>query len=82
MAEMAAAVTKQSGKPIAYNNLPPESYQEALVGFGIPAFMAEYLVDAEVGASKGELDDASGDLHRLIGRATTTLADAVAAALK
>ena len=82
LAEMAAEVSKQSGKPVAYNNLPPEGYQNAVVGFGIPGFMAEYLVDAELCAAQGELNDTSGDLHRLIGRSTTTLADAVAAALK
>ena len=82
MAEMAAEVSRQSGKPVAYNNLLPEGYQNALVGVGIPAFMAEYLVDAEVCAAKGELDDASHTLHTLIGRPTTSLADAVAAALK
>ena len=82
LAEMAAEVSKQSGKPIAYNNLPPEGYQNALVSFGIPAFMAELLVDAELGAAKGELNDTSHELHTLIGRPTTTLADAVAAALK
>lgn len=82
LSELAAEVSRQSGKPIAYNNLSPEDYQNALVGFGLPAFMAELLVDAEVGASQGALDDATGDLHALIGRPTTTLAEAVAAALK
>ncbi len=82
LAEMAAEVSKQSGKPVAYNNLPPEGYQNALVGFDLPAFMAELLVDAEVGAAKGELDDTSHTLHTLIGRPTATLAEAVAAALK
>lgn len=79
MAELAAEVSKQSGESVAYNNLPPEAYQNALVGFGIPAFMAEYLVDAEVGAAKGELDDTTHELHALIGRPTGTLAEAVAA---
>lgn len=81
MAEMAAEVTKQAGKPVVYTDLPPDAYQGALVGFGLPAFMAEYLVDAEVCAAKGELDDRSGELHALIGRPTGTLAEAVAAAL-
>lgn len=81
MTEMAAEVSKQSGKPVVYSNLSPEAYQNALVGFGIPAFMAEYLVDAEVCAAKGELDDTSHTLHTLIGRPTGTLAEAVAAAL-
>lgn len=82
MTEMAAEVAKQSGKPVAYNNLLPEAYQNALVSFGIPAFMAEYLVDTELGAAKGELDDASHELRALIGRPAATLAEAVAAALK
>ncbi len=82
LAELAAEVSKQAGKPVAYNNLPPEGYQAALESFGLPAMMAAYLVDAEVCAARGELDDASGDLHKLIGRPTATLADAVAAALK
>ena len=82
MAEMATEVTKQAGKPVAYNNLSPQEYQNALVGFGLPAFMAEYLVDAEVCAAQGELDDSSHTLHTLIGRPTGTLAEAVAAALK
>lgn len=82
LAELAAEVSKQSGKPVVYNNLPPEGYQAALESFGLPAVLAAYLVNAELGAAKGELDDVSGDLHRLIGRPTATLADAVAAALK
>lgn len=82
LSELAAEVAKQAGKPVAYNNLPPSDYQAALEGFGLPAMLAAFLVDAEVCASRGELDDASGDLHRLIGRDTATLADAVSAALK
>ena len=82
LADMAAEVTNQAGKPVVYTDLPPDAYQNALVGFGLPAFMAELLADAEVGASKGALDDSSGDLHRLIGRSTMTLAGAVAAAMK
>jgi len=77
LSEMAAEVSRQSGKPIAYHNLPLEDYQNALVGFGLPINLAELLVDAEVGASKGELDSASRDLHTLIGRPTATLQEAV-----
>jgi NAD(P)H dehydrogenase (quinone) len=40
------------------------------------------LVSADEGIARGELDDAGGDLRRLIGRPTVTLAQAVAAALK
>ena len=82
LSELAAEVSKQAGKPVAYNNLSPQDYQAALEGFGLPAALAAYLVDADLGAANGELDDSSGDLHRLIGRPTATLADAVAAVLK
>ncbi len=82
LSELAAEVSKQAGKPVAYNDLSPEAYQSALVGFGLPADLAGLLVDAEVGAARGELDGPSDDLRALTGRPTITLADAVAAALK
>jgi NAD(P)H dehydrogenase (quinone) len=81
LADLAAEVSEQSGQPVAYNDLPPEGYQAALAGFGLPAALAGLLVDAEQGASRGELDSTSRDLHTLIGRSTATLRDAVAAAL-
>lgn len=82
MAELAAEVSRQAGKPIAYNNLPAQQYQGVLVGAGVPGPFAEILADSDVGASRGELNDGSGDLRRLIGRQTTSLKDAVAVAFK
>ena len=82
LSELAAEVSKQSGKPVAYNNLPPEGYQSALTGFGLPADLAALLVDADVCAARGELDGSSRDMRSLTGRPTVTLAAAVAAALK
>jgi NAD(P)H dehydrogenase (quinone) len=81
MAELAAEVSRQVGKAIAYRDLPPEQYKAVLTGAGVPGPYAELLVDSDLGIAKGELDDSSGDLRRLIGRPTTPLADAVAAAL-
>ncbi|WP_375769323.1 SDR family oxidoreductase [Archangium gephyra] len=83
MAELAAEVSRKAGKTIAYTDLPPEQYQGVLVGAGgLPGPYAGVLADSDVGASRGELNDTSGDLRRLIGRPTTPLADAVAVALK
>ena len=82
LAELAAEVAKQSGKPIVYQNLPPAEFQKALESIALPAQLAELLVDAEKGAARGELDGQADDFHTLIGRPTTTLADAVAEALK
>lgn len=81
MAELAAEVSKQIGKPLAYADLPAEKYRAVLVGAGLPAPYADILVDADQNIAKGELDDRSGDLARLIGRPTTTLAAAVRAGL-
>ena len=81
MAELAAEVSKQSGKSVGYANLPPEAFRELLLSVGLPGPFADILVDADLNIAKGELDDHSGDLHRLIGREPTTLAAAVAAAL-
>lgn len=81
MAELAAEVARQAGKPVAYRDLPPDQYQAVLTGAGLPAPYAGILVDADVQAAKGDLDDASGELRRLIGRPTTPLAGAVRAAL-
>jgi NAD(P)H dehydrogenase (quinone) len=81
MAELAAEVSRQAGKPIAYRDLPPEQYRAVLTAAGLPEPVADIYVDADVQAAKGELDDATGELRRLIGRPTTPLAAAVRAAL-
>lgn len=81
MAELAAEVSRQAGKPIAYRDLPPDRYRAVLTGAGLPGPVADLYVDADVQAARGELDDSSGELRRLIGRATTPLAAAVRVAL-
>ncbi len=82
MAEVAAEVSRRANKQIVYKDLPPEQFNAALSGAGLPAPVVEMLVSADLGIARGELDDSSHDLSRLIGRPTTPLADAVAAALK
>lgn len=81
MAELAAEASKQTGKQLAYANLPPEQFKGVLVGAGLPGVVADIFVDADVNITRGELDDSSGQLKRLIGRPTTTLAAAVTAGL-
>jgi NAD(P)H dehydrogenase (quinone) len=81
MSELAAELSKQSGKTVPYNDLPASAYTDILIGAGLPRPFAEILVDADVHAAAGELDDTSGALHRLIGRATTPIGVAVKAGL-
>jgi len=82
ISELATEVARQSGKAIVYNDLPPAAYRDVLLGAGLPAPIAEMLVDADLGLSRGELENRSGDLRRLIQRPTTPLADAVRAAIQ
>jgi NAD(P)H dehydrogenase (quinone) len=82
LAELAAEITKQSGKEIAYKDLPEADYKAILLGAGLPEGLAALLADSDVGASKGGLFDDSRQLSQLIGRPTTILATSIAAALK
>jgi NAD(P)H dehydrogenase (quinone) len=82
MRELAAEVARQAGKLVAYRDLPPAELGEALRGFGLPAPVVDMLVSADEGIARGELDDRDRELSRLIGRPTTTLRQAVAAALE
>jgi NAD(P)H dehydrogenase (quinone) len=81
-AEIAAEVTAQSGKQVAYASLPQQEYAAALEGFGLPASLAADLAQADAAISEGALADVTDTLSTLIGRPTTTLAAAVAEALK
>jgi len=82
LSEYAAEISRQSGTPVAYRDLPEAEYAQTLAGFGIPVPVAEILADSHRGLAAGDLFTDSGDLRRLIGRPTTSLADAVTAALK
>jgi NAD(P)H dehydrogenase (quinone) len=82
LAELAAEVSRAAGKPVAYQDLPPDQYVGVLTSVGVPAPFAEVLADCDLGLSRGELNDSTGDLRRLIGRPTTPFSAAVQAALQ
>ncbi|GGN69142.1 NAD(P)-dependent oxidoreductase [Actinoplanes lobatus] len=82
MAELAAEVARQTGAPVAYQDLPADDYRAALVTAGLPGQFADLFADTDVKIRDGHLDDSTGTLSRLIGRSTTPLAEAVATALK
>ena len=77
LSELAAELSKQSGKPVTYQNLSEADFAAALKGVGLPAGLADMLADSDTGASKGGLFDDSHTLSKLIGRATTPLAESV-----
>ena len=82
LSEFAAEIARQSGKLVAYQNLPEAEYKTALEGFGLPPAFAGLLAESDAKAAAGSLYDDGKALSRLIGRPTTTLAEAVATALK
>jgi NAD(P)H dehydrogenase (quinone) len=81
LSELAAELDRQSGKPVAYHDMPQEAFAAALQSIGLPAGLAQLLADADTGVSKGGLFDDSHQLSQLIGRPTTPLAESVKQAL-
>ncbi|MBZ8140064.1 NAD(P)-dependent oxidoreductase [Rubrivivax gelatinosus] len=79
--DLAAEIARQSGRPVAYRDLPEAEYAAALAGFGLPADFAAAIARWDSGAAAGALFDDSRQLSALIGRPTTPLHDAVAQAL-
>ncbi len=82
LADLAAEISRQSGRTIPFKNLPEADYAAALAGFGLPEAFAQMLAHYDVLASQGALFDDSRTLSKLIGRPTTPLSAAVAEALK
>ncbi|MGV7207397.1 SDR family oxidoreductase [Oxalobacteraceae bacterium A2-2] len=82
MAEFAAELSAQTDKHIGYKDLPPQDYAAALASFGLPPMIIDVVIDADIKAQAGELDSTSRTLSELIGRKTTTLGEAIAAALR
>lgn len=81
LTELAAEISKQTGKDIPYKDLSEDAYAEVLKGFGLPEELAQAIAGWDVSASKGDLYDNGKVLSKLIGRPTTPLADMVAKVL-
>ena len=82
LTELAAEISRQSGKDIRYVNLPEAEYKDVLLKAGLPEPFAALLADSDTGVSKGGLFDGGRQLSKLIGRPTTPMAASVAATLK
>ena len=81
MTELAQVVSAASGRTVTYTDLPVEQYQQVLVAAGLPEPVAAVLADGDRGVAAGELLVEGDDLARLLGRAPTSLPEAVAAAV-
>lgn len=81
LADFAAEITRQSGKPVRYQDLPEADYKATLIGVGLPEGFAALLAESDAKAAKGSLFEPGQALSQLIGRPTTPLSETVAAAL-
>ncbi|MFJ6563497.1 SDR family oxidoreductase [Streptomyces sp. NPDC091412] len=81
LAEYAAELSRQTGRRITSNPVTVEEYAGILTGAGLPGPLAAILAGVDASIEKGELVISSGDLSRLIGRPTSPVSEAIAAAL-
>jgi len=81
LTELAAEISRQTGKDIPYVDLSEAEYAKALEGAGLPAPVAAAYASFDAMAAKGALDGDGDDLARLIGRNSTPMADSVREAL-
>lgn len=82
LSELATEASAVSDRNVVHADLPAEQYAGILTGAGLPGFLVDLLVDADVQVSHGALSKVTGDLAALLGRPTTTLTTAVTEALK
>ena len=81
LSDLAAEISRQTGRTIPYRDLPAAEYAQILTSVGLPEQLAQAIAGWDVAAAQGALFDDSRQLSRLIGRPTIPLATAVADAL-
>lgn len=82
LTELAAQISKHSGKPVKYNNMSEVDYKAYLVSVGLPEGLATILAQSDFAAAEGELYDEGHQLSQLIGRKTTMMETTVFESLK
>ena len=81
LSDLAAEVSRQSGKDIPFNNLPISEYAGVLASVGLPEPLAQFFAATDFEVSKGALYHEGTELSDLIARPTTPLSQSVAQAL-
>ena len=75
--EIAAAVGTVIGADVQYINQTVEEYRSTLESFGLPVEVAETLAGMDPAIARGALYSESTDLQDLIGRPSTSVAEAL-----
>jgi NAD(P)H dehydrogenase (quinone) len=78
--ELAATVSQVTGTEVTYRDLSTEEHVRTLQGFGLDEGTAGFVAALDASIAAGDLLTDRDDLAKLLGRPTTTLAQAVRAA--
>ncbi|HSB97672.1 MAG TPA: NAD(P)H-binding protein, partial [Spongiibacteraceae bacterium] len=81
LAQYAAEIARQSGRPIVYRDLPEADYKAVLQQAGVPEIFAAVFAESDAHAAVDVLYEDNRELSRLIGRPTTPFATSIAKAL-
>lgn len=79
LSEFATAISAQTGKAISAQETDTKTLTQVLESAGVPKLWADFQAATDLAIAEGALEPVGNDLHRLLGRATTTLAQALAA---
>ena len=82
LADFAAELSRQAGRPVAYNDLAEADYRAVLLEAGLPEPLATVLADEDYVSRTNTLLDDGHALSGLIGRPTTPMPDVIAQAIK
>ena len=75
VSELAAALTRLTGKPIEVVHVTPEQFESGLKAAGLPPFVIPIVWGIDVNTRMGRAGKVSGDYEKLTGRKATSLAD-------
>lgn len=76
--ELTATIAKIIGKDVTIQQVTSEEHINALEGFGLDSGTAHFVAAIDASIAQGALEDASGQLSKLIARPTTSLEDTLA----
>jgi NAD(P)H dehydrogenase (quinone) len=75
VSEIAAALTRLTGKPIEVVHVTPEEYEAGLKAAGLPPFVVPIVWSIDVNTRLGRAGKVSNDFEKLTGRKATALND-------
>ena len=80
--EMAEALTKKLGKSVKYIDIDPAQAKQAMIGAGMPDWVADFVNDLRDFEKKGEASGPTQDIQRILQRSPQTLEASMNAVLE